>query len=229
MSTVIDLFQRMSESRHWIGDENLVVDDLVARETERNTWNLIMNQLRGAVDIVSEVLNDGLQHAGLALEILPRPKSSTKKGVSLELDIEAKGESVKPGELGFAQSLDKKLKTFHDRKSQIFRVWASEKGFSSILNIGEVSDGETIKPKTMVVKDLAQLYILLFLEKMVSTSCICSDHITSSLADRSKMHSAVTGVQDLVSLADDRVANGKMKKNRLILPPSQMVKSAIKG
>jgi hypothetical protein len=170
MGTLMNLFQSISEGPHWVDDKNLPAEDLAAKEVERKTWNSIISQIRGAFEIVSEIVHDGLEHAGFALEILPRPKSSkpTSKGTSRDADVEAKGQSVRPGELAFADHLDDRIKTFRERRSQM-RAWATERGFSADEKISEVSHGES-KPETPTVKDFAQLYILLFLEKMVSFS-----------------------------------------------------------
>lgn len=176
MGQLMNLFQSISERRHWIDDKDLPAKDLAAKEIGQKTWNSIIAQIRGAFGIVSDVVNDGLQHAAFALEILLRPKSSKalSKEPSGNIDVEAQCQLVKPEDPSFAENLDKRIKAFHEQKSQILRTWATEKGFSADDNISKESDLES-KLETPAIKDRAQLYILLFLEKMVSVSLVnCS-------------------------------------------------------
>jgi len=139
------------------------------KDAERETWTSIVDRLRGALDIVAEVVVDGIDHAGLVLEILPNAKSSSSKDDSATADVEAKGGDVKPGETGFAEKLQSTFSSFDQRWREIPKAWARERGFSSeeVEAIERLSSADELK---ITVPSLAQLYILLFLGKMVGDS-----------------------------------------------------------
>jgi hypothetical protein len=47
-------------------------------------------------------MDEGIQHAGLLLELIPKPKKQKEE------DVEQKAEGPKPGDPDFAKYLDKK-------------------------------------------------------------------------------------------------------------------------
>ncbi|OAA63594.1 hypothetical protein SPI_03757 [Niveomyces insectorum RCEF 264] len=80
MSTIMDIFRRTAEHRGW----NEVSDDpnddeAVAKEKERRVWNEIMKQLREPFALLSEAIDEGLEHAGLQLDLLPKTKEQKAK------------------------------------------------------------------------------------------------------------------------------------------------------
>ena len=162
MSTVMNLFQVMSDGRHWVDDAG--IDGAESKEIQHTIWISILRLLREAFDIVCKIVDDGLQHAGMVLEILPSPK------VVKAHDIESNGRkaSIAIGEPGFAEDLNKIIQSFHDRRSEILRKWVSEHGSSANEKQSKPSD-ILQRLQTVAIKDLTQLYMLLFLEKMVSS------------------------------------------------------------
>jgi len=162
MSTVMNLFQIMSDGRHWVDDAD--IDGVESQEIQHTIWISILRLLREAFDIVCKIVDDGLQHAGMVLEILPPPKATKAH------DIESNGRkaSIAIGEPGFAEDLNKIIQSFHDRRSKILRKWVSEHGPSANEKLDKPSN-ILQRLQTVAVKDLAQLYMLLFLEKMVSS------------------------------------------------------------
>ena len=173
----MNLFQTMTEGRHWMDDTDTPADDIESRESQRAIWVSILRLLREAFDIVCQIVNDGLQHAGLVLEILPQPKASKAH------DIESDGKKISIGEPGFAENLNKTIQSFHDRRSKVLRKWISEHRSSANERLNRPSD-ILQRLQTVAVKDLAQLYMLLFLEKMVSTSLVNGISIGSPLLFR---------------------------------------------
>lgn len=165
LNSMMNQFQRNSEGRHWIGDEDYD-DDFEMKEAEQQTWAGIINRLRGAFDLVAEVVGDGLEHAGMVLELLPKPKAAKQQTAAEGVDVEAKGGEAQPGDAGFAEALLKKFAKFEELRGEIPKAWARERGF--FTDDEQLPDGAPPEnPPKATVPDLAQLYILLFLEKMV--------------------------------------------------------------
>ena len=71
----------------------------------------------------TSAMEEGLEHAGIALELLPRPKQKSS-------DIEEKGNEPRPGQPGFARYMDQKMSGFCAKRGNALRVWAREKGAS---------------------------------------------------------------------------------------------------
>lgn len=135
MSTITDIFERIAERRGWVNVKGSKFDDAEAepwekcgaaeREEEKKTWNEIMKALHEPFEVMTSAMDGGLTHAGLVLELLPKPKQ--KKGE----DVEAKGDgSPKPGDPEFSADLERKIKEFYGKRGQTLKAWARQKGLS---------------------------------------------------------------------------------------------------
>lgn len=112
MSTVIDIFQRLAKRRNWITDGQTADDELSEKSEDKRIWNEVMRQLHEPFEVLSEIVDQGLEHAGILLELLPKPKNSkqAKNGEAADaLDVEANGGLVRPGDANFVQILEKKI------------------------------------------------------------------------------------------------------------------------
>lgn len=89
----------------------------------------------------------------------------------MDADVESKGDLIRPGDPGFAESLRSKIQCFRDIRGTILRTWAKEKGLlrddSSLDEINNVSPQTDAKHH----RDQGQLYVLLYIETLVR---ICS-------------------------------------------------------
>lgn len=129
MSTLIDIFQRVAEKRSWATDDNTPAEVLAEKNEEKRVWNQVMKQLHGPFETLSEAIDQGLEHAGLLLEILPRPKAEKKKQTGQSngaADVEATGGLVKPGDPEFAKVLEEKV--------QAIQVSTSDPSVSLLLS-----------------------------------------------------------------------------------------------
>jgi len=169
MSTIADIFHRAAELRGWITDEDTPPDVVAEKEAEKRLWNDVMQQLHEPFEILSEAIDQGLEHAGICLEILPRSKNQTKSkstpstGGGNEVDVEAKAGSCTPGESEFSNEIRRKIEHFHSRKGEILRMWAKEKG----LTLGDEEDEKDTRSLEQQERDQAQLYLLLYMERLV--------------------------------------------------------------
>ncbi|KAK3339976.1 hypothetical protein B0T25DRAFT_366156 [Lasiosphaeria hispida] len=195
MTTIIDIFKRVSERRGWDFDEEEVPEDVTAEKLrEKRVWNEVMKQVHEPFEILSEAIDQGLVHAGICLEILPRPKKLPN--ATGDVDVEARGEEVKPGEPGFARLVDERVKAFYSKKGELLRTWVKERELAAEEEklAGTRCSCSTERRE----REQSQLYVVLYMENL--------------------MHASGQAVQDLVAFADKRVEDGTMSKNRLIVP-----------
>ncbi|KAI1871436.1 uncharacterized protein JN550_004430 [Neoarthrinium moseri] len=207
MSTVIDIFQRVAEKRHWITDNQTPAEVVAEKNEEKRIWNEVMRQLHEPFETLSEAIDQGLEHVGILLEILPRPKAQKKKDSqrSGSIDVEATGNLIQPGDPGFAEVLEQKVNLIKDVKGKVLKVWAKERGL-----IKDELSQDTIDPNCLSGDDIkhrrdqSQLFLLLYIERL--------------------MQEAGEAVHSFVTYADKKVSSGSMSKNRLIVPKYNRLK-----
>jgi len=193
MSTIMDIFKRISERRGWDVDEDVEEDIAVEKEREKRVWNEVIKHIHEPFEALSTAIDQGLLHAGYCLEILPRPKAAKK---SANVDVEAQGEDIQPGQPGFAAVLDKRVAEFAMQKGELLRIWTRER---TLIADEERQDGISDEYSAeRREREQAQLYVVLYMENL--------------------MHSSGQAVQDLVAFADRKVADGTMSRKRLIMP-----------
>lgn len=151
-------------------------------------------------------MDEGLQHAGLALELIPKPKG--KKGE----DVEAQGGDPTPGHPKFGEYLDKKMLDFYAGRGKTLRAWGIQKGlteaqFDSVKTPGE-NDSWT-EDESKHRRDQQQLYLILYLEHL--------------------LYSTGLAISELIKFADRKVEDGTMTKKRLIGPGQKRLKKWIMG
>ncbi|KAK4662235.1 uncharacterized protein QC763_701440 [Podospora pseudopauciseta] len=162
MMTIIDIFKRVSEHRGWNrlrNEDELSDDEIAAKEKEKRVWNEVMKQMHEPFEILSGAIDQGLEHAGLCLGLLPRPK--------LARDVEAQGEQVRPGDPRLAKVMDEKVAAFYSKKGELLRTWVRERGFR--LEDNEDGYGEEHLTEQRE-RDQSQLYIVLYMENLMHAS-----------------------------------------------------------
>jgi len=195
MTTIIDIFKRVSERRGWDVPDDASEDRNDEKEREKHVWNEVMKQMHEPFSILSEAIDHGLEHAGLCLELLPRPKAAEKKAARAgNVDVEAQVEAPKPGELGFARVIEGRVQEFYSKKGELLKTWIREQTTSN-----EEQRQSGIEPcSEQQEREQAQLYVVLYMENL--------------------MHSSGRAVHDLAVFAENKLADGTMSKNRLIVP-----------
>ncbi|KAH8694352.1 hypothetical protein BGZ61DRAFT_493928 [Ilyonectria robusta] len=137
-----------------IGDEHsyryLPPSRRASRNQEKHVWNDMVKQMHTPFQILAEAIDRGLEHSGICLEILPKPKVSKKSESSRSdnSDVEARGDEVKPGDEGFASLVDKKLQQFYSQKGKIPRTWH-------------------LTASDVMQRNQAQLYVSLYMEQLM--------------------------------------------------------------
>lgn len=190
IGVIMDIFQKVGRETCWDGtDLNSLGIDTTGqfgkpfdKDDSVKVWQEMMKQLHEPFEILSEALIQGIDHAGILLGFFPTPKelkkASVKTSTNAEADVEDSGGELRPGELGFSKVINEKIDTFKARKGEILRVWAKEKGLSSD---GRPENWD--KNSTLLFEkrrnDQVQLYVILYLETLVSRATIRLCHHTS--------------------------------------------------
>ncbi|TVY78574.1 Uncharacterized protein LSUE1_G003688 [Lachnellula suecica] len=214
LSTITDIFERIAERRGWVKSPNSRYDeaeawehcDLDAKNEEKRIWNEMMKTLHEPFAVAVAAMDEGLEHVGLVLEFNKLPKKK-KKGVD---DVEDKGTDSRPGDPEFARFLDQKMKDFYGKRGQTLKARARNKGMSEEMfdNINtEAKDANRTPDDAQHARDQQQLYLILYMEFL--------------------LYSTGIAIASLVAFADKKVADGTMKKNRLIVPGQRRVKKWI--
>ena len=149
-------------------------------------------------------MDEGLEHAGLLLELIPKPKK--KKSA----DIEEKGADPKPGDPEFFNFLNKKIEDFYGKRGEGLKAWAKQKGLSQeqFDTVRSPLEGQEYTPtEAQHRRDQQQLYLILYLENL--------------------LYSTAFAISQLVKFADKKVEEGKLKKNRLLVPGKRRIKKWI--
>lgn len=90
-----------------------------------------MKTLHTPFEVLTEAMDQGLQHALYTLELAERPEK-TRKSSSDKItkdsspDLEAKGDMIEPGDQGFADSLKTWIECFYDQRKSTLNTWCVE-------------------------------------------------------------------------------------------------------
>jgi hypothetical protein len=179
IGTVMDIFQRVGRERGWDGQgpgggEGGIFErfEPIGKDESQRIWNDIMKQLHEPFEILSEAVTQGIDHAGILLKLFPQPKAQKKKAAAAQRagadpDVEASGGELRPGQIGFSSVINAKVEVFNSRKGEILRLWAEDKGLCSDGNLENWAQ-ESTRLFEKRRNDQAQLYVILYLEKLVS-------------------------------------------------------------
>jgi hypothetical protein len=172
MSTIIDIFERIAERRGWVQARQNSFDRAeswehsaeAAKDEEKKVWNEVMKALHEPFAVAVAAMDEGMEHAGLVLEILPKPKK--KEG-----DVEEKGTNPRPGDAEFASYLNRKVADFYSKRGETLKAWAREKGlsedqFDRRMSVPDGRDNFT-PDEAQHRRDQQQLYLILYMEHLV--------------------------------------------------------------
>lgn len=189
MSTITDIFERIAKRRGWAhAAETSEFDDAEkwehdpgeeTKRREKQVWKDVMKQLHCSFAVVSKAFDEGLEHVGIVLEFTRRPKA--KNGSATDLDVEAKGDIMKPGDKRFSEYLETKLAELYSNRGQTLKTWAKGRGLSPEQFDADKSPGtddfEATPDESHHRRDQQQLYLILYMEFLVclsSITCILS-------------------------------------------------------
>jgi len=163
----MDIFRRAADRRGWNPGGDIPVEDSTEKEGEKHIWNEVMKQLHEPFRILSQAINQGLEHAAVQLELIPRPKTErpSSRVPSTDTDVEAQGDVLVPGQAGFAKVVNEHVRRFHRTRSETLHVWAKERGLMESINMNGDGPSADLRERRQ-----AQLYVLLYMEHLVRRS-----------------------------------------------------------
>lgn len=138
----------------------------MAMAEEKRVWNEVMKILHQPFSIVCQAMDEGMEHAGTVLELIPKPKEKKATG-SEDADIEAKGERISPGDEAFGDHLEKRMKEFYAARGATITAWARSKGLTA-QKFDMPNSTEWTDDKCRHRRDQQQLYLILYMEHLVS-------------------------------------------------------------
>ncbi|KAI9810541.1 MAG: hypothetical protein M1827_006214 [Pycnora praestabilis] len=233
MSTLMDIFDRITESRGWRDpNEHHHKRDSIQewervpsmnKEQEKAEWNNIMKSLHRPFEGMTQAMDEALLHVSLTLELTKAPKAESpttesEGKVDSADDVEAHAGVVRPGEKGFAKFFETKTQDFYNRRATTLGDWCKHQGISLPEN---VADDPYIALASLQHLPMGadkceqhrrirqQLYLILYMEFL--------------------LYSTGKAVLDLVRFADIKVQSGAMEKNRIIIPAKARLMKWITG
>lgn len=179
MAKLPDILKRIGDGGGWIpcdfesrsGDRTKEPQGY-SQEAYELVWQHSIGALIEPATSLIEAMNDGLEHAMLQLEIVPRPGSinflSWMPGSKRTIERDVEGETIKPGDPGFSRILENKLNEFSTGRVESLTAWAESKGLSAAQLEAMKNLGETDVDEDHVRRDRQQLYLILYIQHMVS-------------------------------------------------------------
>ncbi|KAH8689403.1 hypothetical protein BGW36DRAFT_390799 [Talaromyces proteolyticus] len=212
LSTVVDIFERLMKWNNWdkpVEHGGVDPNKDAVRARMVHDWNMIMGSAHDSFSQVIEVMNEGLQHVAYQLRLKKRPKRDR----AVRKDPEASAKVMAPGDEGFAEYVEAKSKEFYMSRLVTLREWCVDKGIELPKDYFDRPVDQPIHlPEDMPgglpqERNERQLYILLYVEHM--------------------LYSSSRAILDLVRFADERVASGKLQRNRVVVPGSKQFRKWI--
>lgn len=212
LSCLSDIFERIAEDRGWVSipfDDGASLSGTTFGDmTKRRAvleWHELMRTLREPFQEMADIIDEGIEHAMIDLRLMKVKKSK---------DAEEKGDRPKPGDPGFAEYLNQRTKSFHQRRQSMLIAWCRVKGielpndfFTNPEVMKNFQDPDWLKldfDPALRARSRRQLYICLYMEFLLW-----------SIGRR---------VYDLVAFAETARVSGKLEKKRLIVPGSKTLK-----
>ncbi|KAL5601517.1 hypothetical protein FOBRF1_009050 [Fusarium oxysporum] len=148
ISSLADILHRTAERRRRNGVKETLEESAAEGNWEKQLWN-DMKQLHTPFQTFVEAIDQGLEHTGICLEILPKPKVTRKSTSIGSDDLEAHGDAVNPGDQYFGSLVNNKVQKFNSENGDTTRAWVRD----------EASDA--------IPRDQAQLYVILYIQQLM--------------------------------------------------------------
>ena len=218
MSSLTDIFSRVAQRRGWAKKEGLQgvtpsKKEDPNHEAKRDTvhqWNEVMKTLHEPFESMTGLMCDGLQHVSLVLELSKPKKPSKRDGTSkVTEDVEAAAGSTKPGDSQFCQHLRERTDAFYEKRRATLDIFLEKMGTDFEANSADILsslEGEKLESHRSTQR---KLYMVLYMEFL--------------------MWSTGRAIFRFVEYADGLVADGTMKKNRIIHPGGRRLQKWISG
>lgn len=198
MTTFIDIMQSMKEKKTSETELLESAETIEAIQQLRSEeWVEVFDMSKEQFKAINQAMQSGLTHISYVLELAKRPKAPAN-------DVEKAAANPSPGSEGFATFLEDEIQKFYKHRQEVLQAWCERKSLklpqsfwddpAQQYSIKDLSDESTVRQR----ENQQQLYLILYLRFLV--------------------WSTGNAILSMVHFADAKVADGKMKKKRLILP-----------
>jgi hypothetical protein len=198
MTTFIDIVQSVKEKK--ISETELMksADTVEAIKRLRSEeWAEVFDMSHDQFKALHVAMQGGLTHISYVLELAKKPKGPVN-------DVEKADATPCPGSEGFGKFLEEEIEKFYKHRQEVLQTWCERKGIklprsfwddpSQQYSMKDLSDESTVRQR----ENQQQLYLILYLRFLT--------------------WSTGKAILSMVQFADSKVADGTMKKKRLILP-----------
>lgn len=198
ISTSIMILEGDAIHRRQVGDKSTGLEEETSGKNQ--VWNDMTEQIHASFQLLTEPIDQGLEHAGICLEILPKPKKSKNinhsRSNNVNIDVEGHGGQICPGDEQFGAIVHNKVLNIYTQRGNILRTWLSER----LLVVDEMDPAHSqhFMGDDALPRNQPQLWVSLYLEQLI--------------------FSAGEAIQSLIAFADRKVSDGTMNHKRLIFP-----------
>ncbi|KAI5461937.1 hypothetical protein BGZ63DRAFT_485166 [Mariannaea sp. PMI_226] len=201
MDTIMDILQRVTERGRWIMDNDIQFQNLEESDLENQMWTDLMKEMKVQFQTLSEASEQGLEHAGIRLQITTKPKACERSTSNGSNDVEANGDQIKTGDEGFANLLDKKLWQFYSQQGEILRTLVSEPApIGGELKSTQLQHSSSSTP---ILRNRTRLYIAIYLQHL--------------------MRAVGEAIQELVAFGEEKIEDGTMRHKHFIFPCEYLI------
>lgn len=221
LSTFMDVFKSSAElEERKFGLKNEGLESLPAGELKQ-----LLEISSGPFEKLSAAMQEGLDHTLITLELIKPPKA--KQG-----DEEADPGKPAPGSENFEKYLKQQLVDFNKQRETTLTRWCEQKGItlpSSFYGGEEHIDTKQMRDLDEIkhLRNQHQLYLILFVS-LVDPRWRERDILIVYQVEF-LTYSLAKNILKAVRFADSKVADGTMKKNRIIVPGIRRLKKWLKA
>jgi hypothetical protein len=209
MTTFIDLMQSIKAKNTSEAEVVESADTVEAIKRLRSEeWAEVFDMSHGQFRALQVAMEGGLSHVSYVLELEKPPQGPAS-------DIEKADATPTPGSEGFGIFLEEEIQKFYKHRQEVLQTWCERKGIqvpsaywddpSQQYSMKDLPDESAIRKR----ENQQQLYLILYLRFLT--------------------WSTGNAILKMVRFADSKVANGTMKKKRLIFPGARRIRKLFEG
>ncbi len=95
--------------------------------TERKEWLGMIAAVMVTFENMVQILDDSILHILILLQFVPTPKNGSAA------DVEKDGDTRRPGQEGYGDYLDQRIKDFRKTRTTELKQWANDRGLNSVF------------------------------------------------------------------------------------------------
>jgi Putative ER transporter, 6TM, N-terminal/Fusaric acid resistance protein-like/Aromatic acid exporter family member 2 len=198
MATFIDIMQSVKAKNTSEAELMESADTIEAIKRLRSEeWAEVFDMSHNQFKALQVAMEGGLSHVSYVLELEKKPKGPAS-------DVEKADATPTPGSEGFGIFLEEEIQKFYKHRQEVLQTWCERKGIrvpssfwddpSQQYSMKDLPDESAVRKR----ENQRQLYLILYLRFLT--------------------WSTGNAILKMVRFADSKVADGTMKKKRLILP-----------